>query len=134
MKNTLTEMWRRFNLLSDFKYEMNRLGYSSGDLFVIESQISLLNELIEIESMNILNELLKTRTYHRLLKSIDRGIEYLPEIISDCENWVLNNVKDDSNAWIDKDVLVFSTRNSILAFSKSTRIEFGNTYLDGKWQ
>ena len=133
MQNTLSSMWRKYNALFSFKCELNAKGYSSKDLFSIESQLTILMELIEIESMNVLSELLK-RTYYRLLREIVRGIEYLPEIISDCEGWTLNLIENDIEAWISKDVLILTTKNKILAFSKVSRNSLGNCYIDGKWQ
>jgi len=133
MKNTLLEMWQKYNLLLSFKNEMNKRGYTSRDLYCLHVQISLLMKLIEIESEGILGELLK-KTYFRLLKKINRGIEYLPEIIENPEDWCLNKIENDSEAWIDSDVLIFSTKSSVAVFSKLSRKESGYRYTDSKFQ
>jgi len=134
MQNTLDSLWSRYNLLLDFKNELNKKGYCSKNLFSIESQISLLYEFIEIESMNVLNDLLFTKTYLRKLKVINRGIENLPLIISDNENWILNRIEDDMGSWISKDILIFTCKSSVNVFSKISRKDQGRTYQNGKYQ
>jgi len=133
MKNTLEVMWRKYNLLFSFKCEMNKKGYSAKVLCSIHAQMDILMELIEVESKNTLEILLK-KTYFRLLKQIDKGIEYLPDIVNNSENWILNKIEDDPNAWIDSDVLIFTTKSNIVTFSKLTRNVSGSQYIDGKWQ
>ena len=53
MKNTLLEMWLKYNLFLSFKNEMNKLGYASRDLYCLHVQLEILMELIEIESEGI---------------------------------------------------------------------------------
>ena len=126
-------MWKRYNLLLSFKVEMNKRGYSTRDLYCIHVQMNLLQGLIEIESKSALGLLLQ-KTYFRLLKSINRGIEYLPDIISNPESWILNKAENDNEAWIDSDVLIFTTRSNVAVFSKLSRKETGYRYEDNKWQ
>lgn len=133
MQNTLSKLWNKYNLLSSFKKEMNRKGYSSKDLYCIQVQLNLLREVIELESNNVLGELLK-KTYYRLLKHVDKGIEHLPNIVSNAEEWVLNPIEKDKEAWISKGVLIFTTRTNIVVFSKMPRKDSGFKYTDGKWQ
>jgi len=133
MKNTLLEMWLKYNLLLSFKNEMNKLGYASRDLYCLHVQLEILMDLIKIESESILNELLK-KTYFRLLKKINKGIEYLPDIISNPEDWCLNSIENDTDAWIDLDVLIFTTKTKTAVFSKLSRKSDGNLYVDNKWQ
>lgn len=133
MQNTLLELWNKHNLLSSFKNEMNKKGYSARDLFCIMTQLNLLHKIIELESNNALELLLK-KTYYRLLKHIDRGIEYLPDIVLNSEEWVLNPIEKDTQAWISKDVLIFSTKTSVAVFSKMSRNGMGYHYIDSKWQ
>lgn len=133
MQNILAEMWDKYNTLSSFKGKMNKLGYVARDLYVIDVQLNLLQELIEIESQNVLGELLK-KTYYRLLKHIDRGVEYLPDVVTNSENWVLNGIEKDKEAWISKDVLIFTTKTSQAVFSKISRKTQGYKYVDGKFQ
>lgn len=134
MQNTLSEMWKRYNLLLSFKIEMNKLGYSAGNLYSIQVQIDLLMELIQIESMNVLNELLLKKSYLRLLKSINKGIEYLPNILFDPEGWTLDNIGNDIGAWRSKDVMLFSCKSSVNVFSRLDRNSHGKKYQDSKWQ
>jgi len=134
MQNTLSEMWNKYNLLLSFKNEMNKLGYPSKDLYCLHVQLYLLMELIEIESENVLEVLIKEKTYFRLLKKINRGVEYLIDIIEYPENWVLNKIENDTDAWIDSNVLIFTCRNVTVVFSKLSRKSDGAKYLDGKFQ
>ena len=134
MKNTLSEMWNKYSLLLSFKNEMNKLGYASKDLYSIEMQMEVLMLLIEIESINVLEILLKGKTYFRLLKKINRGIEYLYEIIESPEDWILNKIENDSDAWIDSDVLIFTCKSSTAVFSRLSRKSDGAKYVDGKFQ
>jgi len=133
MQNTLSEMWKRYNLLLSFKNEMNLRGYASKDLYSIEMQMEVLMELIQVESENVLESLLK-KTYFRLLKKINRGIEHLSDIQNNPEDWVLNKIENDTDAWIDSDVLIFTTKSNIVAFSKLSRKSDGAKYIDGKFQ
>jgi len=136
LQNTLARLWHKYNLLSDFKLEMNKRGYVGKELSCLDVQLKLLKEIIEIESINVLSDLISKKTYLRLLKCIDRGIEYLNEIMSNSEEWVLNPIEKDIQAWIDKDVLVFSTKQGTFAFSKISRKNDGFTYVTQhcKWQ
>lgn len=134
MHNTLSAMWYKYNLLNSFKIELNKKGYSSRDLYGIESQLNILSEFIEIESFNVLSNFLKAKTYFRLLKSISKGIEYLPEIVLNSEGWVLNHIDNDNESCISKDVLIFITKANILVFSKISRNDSGLHYEDGKYQ
>ena len=133
MQNTLFEMWKKYNLLLLFKNEMNKLGYASRDLYPIEKQMDILKEFIELESENVLSLLLR-KTYYRLLKNINKGIEYLPEIVESPENWILNPIEKDIDAWIDSDVMIFTTKSKVAVFSKLSRKDSGSHYIDGKWQ
>lgn len=134
MQNTLSEMWRKYNLLMSFKVEMNKRGYAKKDLYCIYVQLSLLMELIQIESNSILSEFIQRKSYFRLLKRINRGIEYLPLIIESPEDWVLNKIENDPDAWVDSNTLIFSTKSNVLAFSKLSRKSDGSQYIDNKWQ
>ena len=133
MQNTLSEMWKKYNLLLSFKNEMNKLGYASKDLYSIEMQMEVLMQLIQVESENVLESLLK-KTYFRLLKKINRGIEYLSDIQNNPEDWVLNKIENDIDAWIDSDVLIFSCKSTVAVFSKLSRKSDGAKYIDGKFQ
>jgi len=133
MQNTLSEMWKRYNLLLSFKNEMNKRGYASKDLYSIEMQMEVLMVLIEIESENVLESLLK-KTYFRLPKKINRGIEYLSDIQNNPEDWVLNKIENDTDAWIDSDVLIFTTKSNVVVFSRLSRKSDGAKYIDGKFQ
>ena len=134
MQNTLSEMWRKYNLLLSFKNEMNKRGYPLKDLYCIETQMDVLMELIEIESENVLEVLIKEKTYFRLLKKINRGVEYLIDIIEYPEEWVLNKIENDTDAWIDSNVLIFTCRNVTAVFSNLSRKSDGAKYVDGKFQ
>ena len=134
MQNTLSEMWEKYNLLLSFKNEMNKRGYPLKDLYCIETQMDVLMELIEIESENVLEVLIKEKTYFRLLKKINRGVEYLIDIIEYPEEWVLNKIENDTDAWIDSNVLIFTCRNVTAVFSKLSRKSDGAKYIDGKFQ
>jgi len=133
MQNTLSEMWKKYDLLMNFKVEMNKRGYASKDLYCLHSQVSILIELIDVESKIVLENWLK-RTYFRLLKRINRGIEYLPDIVENPDSWILNKIENDLDAWIDKDVMIFTTKSGVLAFSKISRKSDGYSYIDGKYQ
>jgi len=134
MQNTLSEMWKKHDLLIDFKILMNKRGYAKKDLYCIYSQIKVLNELIEFESNLMLSDLLK-KTYFRLLKRINKGIEYLPSIIDSPEEWILNKIENDPSAWVDANTLIFSTKSNVLVFSNISRNTLGyQKYIDNKWQ
>ena len=103
------------------------------NLYCIYCQIETLIELIDTESTILLSELLK-KTYFRLLKRINKGIEYLPSIIEFPEDWILNKIENDPDAWVDVNTLIFSTKNNVLAFSNISRNVVGSQYIDNKWQ
>lgn len=137
-QNILSIMWGKYNLLSEIKAGMNELGYASKDLYSIEAQINLLMELIEIESKHVLEELLKKKTYYRLPKVINKGIKHLPEIIENPNDWILNKIENDHEAWIDQNVMIFTGRTKQTdyqaVFSKKYRKNTGYKYEDSKWQ
>lgn len=133
--STLSEMWYRHNLFSSFKDNMNSKGWIDKDLYILDVQLNLLKQLIEIESINIFKNMLIHKTYYRLLKSIDKGIEYLPDLIENPEQYVLNPIEKDSDAWNSDEVLIFCTKkNEHAVFSKIIRKDEGFKYVDNKWQ
>jgi len=82
----------------------------------------------------MLSDLLK-KTYFRLLKRINKGIEYLPSIINSPEEWILNKIENDPSAWVDANTLIFSTKSNVLVFSNISRNTLGyQKYIDNKWQ
>ena len=134
MQNTLSEMWKRYDLLVTFKIEMNKRGYPKKDLYCIYVNLDALMELIEFESKILLSELLK-KSYFRMLKQINKGIEYLPSIIEFPEEWTLDKVENDLSAWVDANTLIFSTKKNVLVFSNTSRSTLGSQrYIDNKWQ
>lgn len=133
MQTILSKMWEKYNLLSAFKIEMNKRGYVAKDVYILQSQLDLLKEVIELESMNVLNEWLK-KTYYRLLVKINKGIEYLPDLVENPEQYILNPIEKDKESWIDDEVLIFSTRTHIAVFSKISRKDQGFRYIDFKYQ
>jgi hypothetical protein len=133
MNNTLSEMWKRYNLLSDFKKGMNTRGYVGRDLFVLDAQISLLKELIDTDSMNVLGEFITKKSYYRLLKSIDKGIELLPDLIENPDRFVLYNIDKYPESWVETNNLIFTCKSGIGVFSKSQK-DFASHYVDNKFQ
>jgi hypothetical protein len=113
---------------------MNLKGYVGKDLYILDVQLNLLKELIKVESKNVLSELLTKKTYYRLLKSIDKGIEYLPDLVENNENYVLNPIDRDKDAWISDDVLIFSCKSGTGVFSKVSRKTEGANYIDNRYQ
>ena len=96
--------------------------------------LDILMELIEFESKILLSELLK-KSYFRMLKQINKGIEYLPSIIEFPEEWTLDKVENDLSAWVDANTLIFSTKKNVLVFSNTSRSTLGSQrYIDNKWQ
>lgn len=131
---TLSEMWKKYNLLYQFKVGMNRLGYVGKDLSVLDVQLELLRELIRVESESVLSELITKKTYYRRLKIINKGIEYLPDILNNPGQYILNKIDNDPEAWISNNVLIFECLNNIAVFSNISRKHEGATYRDNKWQ
>jgi hypothetical protein len=130
----LSSMWNKYNLYYYFKNEMNKKGYVGKDIYCLQVQINLLKDFINTESINVLNDFLLKKTYFRLLKSINKGLEYLPDIINNPENWVLNSIENDKDAWISEDVMIFTTRTNCAVFSKLSRKNEGYHYIDNKYQ
>lgn len=126
----LKKMYKRYRMLMAFKYELTNKGHSNKQLAVISGQISILNELIQQESLNVMDELLR-KTNYRLLKSIDRGFHNLIEIYDNPYDWQLVELDGNNEEWFSDNVLIFSTERQTLVFSKNIN---GQKYVNNKWQ
>jgi hypothetical protein len=112
------------------KNDLTNKGYTFKSLSWINAQIDLLDELIQIESINVLNELLH-KTNYRLLKCIDKGADNLVDIANIPEQWKLGKIEDNELEWLNKEALIFSTERQTLVFSK---VIDGQAYTNNKWQ
>jgi hypothetical protein len=128
----LNRMWDQYNVYKTFEQKMFQRGYTDKDIYILKHSLNILTKLIELESLNVLKDLLTKRTYHRMLKGIHKGIEYLPNIHQHPENWILSSIQNDKNAWIDDNTLIFSTKIgtviSFYVFGNISRNIIGNIY------
>jgi hypothetical protein len=109
------------------------IGYTGKDT-ILYYEIEELNELIKKESFIVLSDLLR-KTYYRLLLHIDKGEEYLIDILKNPRSWVLNPIEKDMDAWVSNKTLIFSTETKCAAFSHIDRdITQTYKYQDNKWQ
>lgn len=131
LQNTLEVMWNQFYILNNLKYGLLNKGYVYKDIQYLYGQIDLANKLIDQESFIVLNELLR-KTYFRLLKRIDKGQDVIIKIINNPTEWVLTPIEKYKEAWIEDEVLIFTTENKCGVFSKN-KAE-GYKYFDNKWQ
>ena len=114
---------------------MHKKGYVGKYLITIDVQLNLLKELIEKESKETLKNFLTQKTYYRLLKSIDKGIEVLPELVNNPELFVLYNIDDNLEAWVSgNNVLIFTCKSGTAVFDKLSEDNFGSRYIDNKFQ
>lgn len=126
----LETMWRRYKVLLFLKNGLTDKGYNFNNISYINSQIELLENLIKVESFEVLNRLLFEKTYYRLLERIEKGIENLVSICNHPEKWHLCKI-EDYNGWIDKNSLIFSTEGKgWLVFNQN----IGQKYTSNKWQ
>jgi len=126
----LEKMFYKLNLLTYFKNELTNKGYTLKTVAWIDAQLDLLEDLIEYESFNVLNELLR-KTNYRLLNRIKKGKENLIAIYNNPNEWQLGKIEDNFNEWANKEALIFLTERQTLVFSKTIN---GQKYLDNKWQ
>lgn len=133
MKNTLELLWYKYSLFSEFKNKLYEKEYIPKEIYFLNSQIELLNELIKNESLNVLNDLLR-KTYYRLLVRIDRGQHNLINIINNPSEWLINPIEKDADSWIDNNVLIFTTETKCAVFTHINRKVGQYKYIDNKWQ
>lgn len=126
----LEKMYKRCKILTVFRDKLTDMGYSNKQLAVISGQISILDELIQHESFNVMDEILR-KTNYRLLKSIDKGLHNLIEIYDNPYDWQLVELEGNNKEWFSDDVLIFSTERQTLVFSKNID---GQKYVNNKWQ
>lgn len=126
----LEEMYDRYNLLLFIKEELSNKGHSFKELGTLNSQLDLLDELINKESFSVLNELLR-KTNYRLLKRIEKGHKNLIDIFKNPDLWQLGLLENNQNEWINNQALVFQTQRQSLMFSKTIN---GHKYVNNKWQ
>lgn len=128
----LANMYRKFDILNTFKIKLMNKGYSFKQLSCVNGQLDLLRDLIEKESFNVLNELLK-KTNYRLLKSLEKGNKNLVNILKCPDEWRICKVEDNLNEWLSNDALIFSTERQTLVFTKNVSCQ-GAKYVNNKWQ
>jgi hypothetical protein len=132
MKSSLEQMWWDYNLITDFKKEMLRCGNIYKDVLFLEGILYGLNKNIDNESLNVLNDLLR-KTYFRLLIKINKGREHLIDIVNNSSHWNLAPIESYPEAWIQDDVLIFTTEKKCAVFCKK-EVENNYKYTDNKWQ
>lgn len=126
----LEEIYYRYNFLNFIKTELTNKGYTFKTLAWINGQLELLDNLIQRESFNVLDELLR-KTNYRILKSIDRGCHNLVDIYNNPRLWQLGILEDNRSEWANKGSLIFTTERQTLIFSKNIE---GYKYSNNKWQ
>lgn len=126
----LETMWQRYKTLTYLKSGLIDKGYNFKSISYLNSQIEILNKLINEESFNVLNQLLR-KTNFRLLKEILKGKENLIDISSYPERWRLCKIDNHHDEWQNKHSLIFSTEKEVLVFNRN---DFGQTYINNKWQ
>ena len=117
-------------MLEFIKTELTNKGHNYKTLAWLNGQLDLLTNLIERESFNVLDELLR-KTNYRLLTKIDKGIHNLIDIYNNSYQWQLGILDENSKEWFNNDSLIFSTERQTLVFSKNIQ---GHKYLNNKWQ
>ena len=123
-------MYSQFKMLEFMKTELTNKGHNYKSLAWLNGQLDLLTNLIERESYNILDELLR-KTNYRLLTKIDKGIHNLIDIYNNSYQWQLGTLEEHNQEWFSDDSLIFSTERQTLVFSKNIQ---GHKYLNNKWQ
>jgi len=129
----LKTMWQRYEMLIYLKNALINKGYDYNILSYINSQIEILNILIEKESFEVLNKLLFEKTYYRLLIRIEKGTENLINIYNYPDQWSICKI-EEYNAWEDENSLIFSIEEKgKLVFNKKP---IGQKYStnSNKWQ
>jgi len=126
----LAEMYCKYRMLKFIKTELTNKGHTFKTLAWINGQVDLLDSLIQRESFNALDELLR-KTNYRILKSIDRGCYNLVDIYNNPWMWQLGILEDNRSEWANKGSLIFTTEKQILIFSKNIE---GYKYSNNKWQ
>jgi hypothetical protein len=134
MKDMLDDMWRKYNLLEDFRQEMLLRGYMKKELTYVNAQIDQLKDLIKHPTKILLTELLRRHTNYRLRKIVQGEVNLL-DIINCPENYSLNLIDDYKNAWRSKKSLIFEHLNrKIYVFSPVEECNVGQVHIEGKWQ
>ena len=129
---TLEKMIRRQQVLQFYKDKLTDCGYTYKDLEFVNSQLELLEELINDESFEAIKELLK-KTNYRLLKSIQKGLENIIKIIDNSYDWQLAKIEGNESEWLNDEATIFETESCTLVFSKNT-LHDGQKYINNKWQ
>jgi hypothetical protein len=125
-------MFDRLDILEFMKFRLTQKGYNYKDITYINAQIELLNLLIKKEAFNVLDELLKTKSYIRLLKKIYSGHRHLIDINMNPQDWKICNISEHLDEWLDTNSLIFSNeRKQQYAFTKN---DYGMQYISNKWQ
>lgn len=132
MKTALEQMWYDYHLVSEFKKELINQGYVFKDVLFLEGIVYELERNIKDESLNVMNDLLR-KTYFRLLVRIDKGNKLLLDIVNNPSQWELAPIEQFPLAWIQEDVLIFTTESKCAVFSKNS-ISNSFKYVDNKWQ
>lgn len=129
----LKDMYREYELLMYLKDGFINKGYGHKKTSYINGQIDLLFKLIKQESNNVLDNLLRQKTYYRLFKKIEQGAENLIDIINNPNEWKIYDTENHKSEWDNKETLIFSTQKGLFVFTKND-YEDGQKYLDNKWQ
>jgi len=133
MKSTLQEVLLKLQTKQTFNQLMRDKKYTNKDLIHTIAEENILNDIYKIESFNTLNNLLM-KTHFRLLLDINKGMNNLVNIINNPSDWGINPISKDNNAWIDNNVLIFSTETSQAVFSHISRGKCEYNFQNNKWQ
>jgi hypothetical protein len=125
-------MLKKKVILQFYKDGLVNKGYTYKDLIWINSQLILINELVNKEAWNCLNELLR-KTNYRLLKCIHQGNKNIPSIITNSYDWQLAKIEGNELEWLNKEALIFETETCTLVFSKN-QLHNEHKYINNKWQ
>lgn len=127
----LEKMCDKVKLLRYFRSKLIDSGYINATTG-LQSQIQLLDDMIQIEALNVLDELLR-KTNYRLLTSIVRGHENVKDILQHPNEWNLGKFDENHDEFTSVDSVIFETERCSLVFSKNN-LTNGQTYVNNKWQ
>ncbi len=129
----LEDMYRRYKVLAFLKNGLIKKGYNFKKISYINSQIDLVSKFIDKESYNVLDSLLREKTYCRLLKKIEKGAENIIDILDNPMEWKLCEIEENNEEWTNKESLIFSTKRGVFTFTKN-KYDNERKYIDNKWQ
>jgi hypothetical protein len=134
MDEYLDVLYSKYDFLIEVKVKLEKLNYKQKDLVYIDSQLHLIDEIMDGILFKSLQGMLRQHSNYRI-KKVLTGIKKANQVLFCPEDYVIIEINGYNDSWFAKDAIVFTTIDrKICALRHIKYCKDGLKYIGNKWQ